>query len=120
MGCLRERFLVVDDFLADGRAREMRADVDAHFANPAQHSPQMHQVWNYWHVPGSYTYLRTAPEKVIAPEKVAAFGEALRSWSATNLGLAAVTWPYLSLYVPGCRRACIMIRSMAGWATSIH
>src|SRR3954468_20135254 len=102
MDCLRERFLVVDDFLADGRAREMRADVDAHFANPAQHSPQMHQVWNYWHVPGSYTYLRTSPEKVIGGEKVGQFVNALRDWSAINLGLAGVTWPYLSLYVPGC------------------
>jgi hypothetical protein len=30
------------------------------------------------------------------------FVTALRAWSAANLGLAAVTWPYLSLYVPGC------------------
>jgi hypothetical protein len=59
-------------------------------------------VWNYWHVPGSYTYLRTSPEKVIARDKVERFVERLRTWAAMNLGLAGITWPNLSLYVPGC------------------
>ena len=100
--CVRERFLIVDDFLPADEADGMRADIDGHFASPSQHQPATHQVWNYWHVPGSYTYLRTTPEKVIGQPKVAAFVKALRSWAAENLGLAAVTWPYLSLYVPGC------------------
>ncbi|MFL6721589.1 MAG: hypothetical protein ACJ8FT_07275 [Sphingomonas sp.] len=100
-GCLRERFLVVDDFLPHDDSLSMRGDIDAHFGNPGNHDPS-HQVWNYWHVPGSYTYLRTTPEKVIAREKVEAFMEALQTWAAWNLGLGGVTWPYLSLYVPGC------------------
>jgi hypothetical protein len=101
-GCVRERFLVVDGFLADEHAGSMREDIDAHFANPGQHQADTHQVWNYWHVPGSYTYLRTAPEKVIAREKVEQFVSGLRNWAARNLGLAGITWPYLSLHVPGC------------------
>jgi hypothetical protein len=101
-GCVRERFLVVDDFLPAEQSTAMREDIDAHFANPSNHLPATHQVWNYWHVPGSYTYLRTTPEKVIAQQKVGAFVAALRDWAARNLGLAGVTWPYLSLYVPGC------------------
>ena len=80
----------------------MRQDIENHFSNPEQHSADVHQVWNYWYVPGSYTYLRTTPEKVIAREKVDHFVESLRTWSAVNLGLAGITWPYLSLYVPGC------------------
>ena len=48
-------------------AREMRRDIDTHFSAPEQHRADTHQVWNYWFVPDSYTYLRTAPEKVIAP-----------------------------------------------------
>jgi hypothetical protein len=99
---VRERFVVVDDFLPEEDGLSMRADIEKHFSNPARHSPPIHQVWNYWYVPGSYTYLRTAPEKVIAREKVENFVERLRIWSAQNLGFAAVTWPYLSLYVPGC------------------
>ena len=102
--CLTERFMVVDGFLPLDHARSMREDVDDHFSNPHRHRPDVHQVWNYWHVPGSYTYLRTTPEKVIAREKVQAFVDALRTWAATNLGLAMVTWPYLSLYVPGCEQ----------------
>jgi hypothetical protein len=100
--CVRERFIVVDDFLPEEDGLSMRADIENHFSSPAQHTPPVHQVWNYWHVPGSYTYLRTSPEKVIAREKVEFFVETLRAWSALNLGFAAVTWPYLSLYVPGC------------------
>jgi len=100
--CVRERYLIVDDFLPADEAGGMRADIENHFANPGQHQPGTHQVWNYWHVPGSYTYLRTTPEKVVEQAKVARFVDTLRNWAADNLGLAAVTWPYLSLYVPGC------------------
>ena len=100
--CLRERFLVIDGFLPEQQGLDMRADVDAHFSNPSNHQASTHQVWNYWHVPGSYTYLRTTPEKVIERAKVQAFVEALGNWAALNLGLAGITWPYLSLYVPGC------------------
>jgi hypothetical protein len=100
--CLRERFLVIDGFLPEQQGVDMRDDIDAHFGNPSGHEAATHQVWNYWHVPGSYTYLRTTPEKVIARPKVEAFVEALGNWAALNLGLAGITWPYLSLYVPGC------------------
>jgi hypothetical protein len=101
-GCVRERFVIVDDFLPAEHGAAMREDIDAHFSNPGDHLPATHQVWNYWHVPGSYTYLRTTPEKVIALQKVEAFVTALRNWAGLNLGLAGLTWPYLSLYVPGC------------------
>jgi hypothetical protein len=100
--CLRERFLVIDGFLPEKQGLGMREDIDAHFSNPSNHQASTHQVWNYWHVPGSYTYLRTTPEKVIDRAKVQAFVEALGNWAALNLGLAGITWPYLSLYVPGC------------------
>ena len=100
--CIRDRFVVVDEFMPADESLAMRADIDAHFANPFYHAPQTHQVWNYWHVPGSYTYLRTSPEKVIELRKVEAFVAALRNWTATKLGLGRVTWPFLSMYVPGC------------------
>ncbi len=102
--CVRERFVIVDDFLSGDESGSMRDDIDAHFSNPAQHLPDTHQVWNYWHVPGSYTYLRTTPEKVIARAKVESFVDALRNWAAREVGLAAVTWPCLSLYIPGCQQ----------------
>ena len=96
---------VVDDFLPAELAAAMRQDIDAHFAEPGAHRADTHQVWNYWHVPELYTYLRTNPEKVIGRDHVASFVAALRAWSTAALGMGNVTWPYLSLYVAGCRQA---------------
>lgn len=100
--CLTERYLVVDGFLKADLAAAMRADIDDHFANPYQHKSERHEAWNYWHVPGTYNYLRTTPEKVIAKAKVEAFVDQLRLFAAVRLGFASVTWPFLGLYVPGC------------------
>jgi hypothetical protein len=96
--------IAVDGFLPANLALEMRRDIETHFATPEKHRPETHQVWNYWFVPESYTYLRTAPEKVIERGRIEAFHKALRDWSIATLGLANVTWPYLSLYVSGCRQ----------------
>jgi len=96
--------IVVDGFLQPDLALEMRRDIEVHFAKPEEHHAETHQVWNYWFVPDSYTYLRTAPEKVIERARVEAFRNALREWSIAMLGMANVTWPFLSLYVSGCRQ----------------
>src|SRR5437763_9342185 len=96
--------VVTDGFLPAELALQMRRAIDEHFANPQSHRPETHQVWNYWFVPELYTYLRASPERVIGQEGAAAFYEALRRWSIATLGMANVTWPYLSLYVPGCRQ----------------
>ncbi|HTR88352.1 MAG TPA: hypothetical protein VMI56_27975 [Reyranella sp.] len=98
-------YIVVDDFLPLELAQSMRADIDAHFGTPDKHRPEAHQIWNYWYVPNTYTYLRTQPEKVIEHGKVDAFLTALRDWSIAQLGMSDVTWPYLSLYIPGCNQA---------------
>ena len=54
----------VENFLPNDLARDMRAAVDAHFAEPYKQTAE-HQVWNYWYVPDMYTFLRTSPDKVI-------------------------------------------------------
>ena len=101
---MSQPFMVCDNFLKPELAQAMRADIEAHFAEPMKHTPQTHQVWNYWYVPELYTYMRTLPEKVIQRDKVERFVNALRGWSALNLGLGNVSWPFLSLYVTGCRQ----------------
>jgi hypothetical protein len=95
-------YTVIDDFFAE--AQDLRAGIDAHFAEPAKHRPESHQVWNYWHVPGLYTYLRTSPEKVLPRALVERFIAKLRALALYRFGLADVTWPYLSLYVAGCQQ----------------
>src|SRR5215472_8558788 len=96
--------IVVDDFLPSELALAMRQDIDAHFATPHLHKAETHQVWNYWFVPELYSYLRTAPEKVISHRHVSAFHASLSEWSTARLGMTEVTWPYLSVYVDGCRQ----------------
>jgi hypothetical protein len=95
---------VADDFLPAELALAMRADIDAHFAEPAAHRTEIHQIWNYWFVPELYTYRRTSPEKVIRRDRVESFVATLQAWASLTLGMGGVTWPYLSLYVNGCRQ----------------
>jgi hypothetical protein len=97
-------YLILDDFLPGEDAVAMRRQIDAHFADPQNHTPDRHQVWNYWHVPGLYTYLRTVPDKVIDAALVERFMRGLTIWAEYMLGLGHVTRPYLSLYVDGCEQ----------------
>lgn len=101
---LSSHLIVVDDFLPSAAAVAMRRAIDDHFANPASHNPQTHQLWNYWYVPGLYTYFRTQPEKVIARELVNAFMGTLQNYGRVHLGMDRLDWPYLSMYVHGCRQ----------------
>jgi hypothetical protein len=100
----RRSLHVIDDFLPEALAGAMRAGIEAHFGTPALHSAECHQVWNYWFVPDGYAYLRSNPEKVFDRGLAEGFMAALSAWSGLHLGLPGVTWPYLSLYIPGCRQ----------------
>ena len=97
-------YAVIDDFLSEELALAMRNDIESHFAAPDRHRAETHQIWNYWFVPELYTYLRTIPEKIIAPTSVDQFIARLKNWSTGYCGMAEVTRPYLSLYVPGCHQ----------------
>ena len=41
----QDTYLVVDDFMPQADADAMRAAIEAHFANPAQHAPATHMIW---------------------------------------------------------------------------
>jgi hypothetical protein len=104
-GAMRAPFEIFDDFLLDHEAEALRAPIDLHFSEPHQHRYDSHFIWNYWHVPGLYTYLRALPEQVIPYDLVASFHDVLTRWAGDMLGLAQVTWPMLSLYVDGCSQS---------------
>ena len=95
-------FATVESFLPLGEAQAMRAAAEAHFQTPHQHKPDTHFVWNYWHVPGIYTYLRAQPERVLGHALASLFHQKLSHWAKQTLGMGHVTWPMLSLYVDGC------------------
>lgn len=101
---LRAPHMAVDEFLPRSVADEMRGAIDAHFEEPYRHRSDTHQIWNYWYVPDLYTYLRTRPEKVIPPALAKRFHDALSHWARETLGMAGVTWPFLSLYIDGCQQ----------------
>jgi hypothetical protein len=61
-------------------------------------------IWNYWHVPGMYTYLRSLPEKILGMELSRNFHEAPTGFAVQYLGMNGITWPYISIYVHGCRQ----------------
>ena len=82
-GWARAPAAVFDDFLPKDLAEAMRADIDAHFAKPEAHRPDTHQVWNYWFVPESYTYLRTLPE-TDQGRSIQCFHDDLASMGARN------------------------------------
>jgi hypothetical protein len=92
---------VVADFCPE--AGSLREGIESHFADPYTAGPA-HQVWDYWYVPDSYTYLRTAPEKVIEIERVDHFIDQLKRFALRRLGMDTITWPFLSLYVEGCKQ----------------
>ena len=83
------------------------ADLRRHFearVGPERVATENRFVWDYWHIPGQYTYFRTLALNVIPPSLLAEFTEALRAWGRTNLGADRVTMPWLSFYVEGCRQ----------------
>jgi hypothetical protein len=96
--------MVVDNFLPADLATSMRSDIDSHFATPFKQRPDTHQIWNFWFVPGQYTYFRTQPEKIVRRASVEQFARLLREWSTETLGLAKLYWPFLSMYISGCRQ----------------
>lgn len=101
---LRAHYYVVDDFLPIDVADAMRLDIEAHFGKPRTHRPETHQIWNYWFVPNLYIYFRTRPLKIFKREFFDHFAASLQSWASETLGMSAVTHPFFSLYVDGCRQ----------------
>jgi hypothetical protein len=90
---------VVDDFAPE--VRGLRRVFDERFADPRRAGGDRF-VWDWWHVPGQYTQLRTpAWEYFPAPLYRAIHGR-LVAWGRTHLGCHDISPPWLSLYVDGC------------------
>mmetsp|Transcript_33912 Transcript_33912/g.85372 ORF Transcript_33912/g.85372 Transcript_33912/m.85372 type:complete len:390 (-) Transcript_33912:69-1238(-) len=94
---------VVDGFLAGTAAEDLRGVFDAHHAEPRR----VHEyrfVWDYWHVPGQYTLLRTPAADYFPKEQYDDLEAALLTYARRELGCAGVTPVWLSCYVDGCRQ----------------
>jgi len=93
--------IIVNRFAPE--ATGLRAVFDSRFAEPRDtHSDRF--VWDYWHVPGQYTALRTPAWTYFPRPLYAQFHNRLVAWGRTHLGCHDVSPPWLSLYVEGCRQ----------------
>jgi len=93
--------IVVDRFAPE--AVELRRSFDAKFEDPRRARGDRF-VWDYWHVPGQYTALRT-PAWTYFPKPVyEQFHRRLVTWGRETLGCHDVSPPWLSLYIEGCRQ----------------
>jgi hypothetical protein len=85
------------------RAQQLRDHFEER-VGPSRVGSESRFVWDYWHIPGQYTYFRTPALNIIPPSLLAGFTTALRAWGRQHLGTERVTVPWLSFYIEGCRQ----------------
>jgi hypothetical protein len=84
-------------------AEKLRAVFDARFAEPRSTRGDRF-LWDYWHVPGQYTALRTPAWTYFPRPLYAQLHNRLVAWGRSQLGCHDISPPWLSLYVEGCRQ----------------
>jgi len=104
MECVRDPFLIIDEFLPTNVANDLRGKLEDHFNYPERHQADTHQIWNYWFIDGLYTYHRTLPHKVFGHDLANQFQSAVEAWAKQQLGMTRLPPPYLSMYIDGCRQ----------------
>ena len=95
------RMLTAPDFF--DRAGKLRRHFEE-LVGPSRNTEDSRFVWDYWHIPGQFTYFRTPALGAVPPTLLAHFTEALRIWGKEHLGATRVTVPWLSYYIEGCRQ----------------
>lgn len=95
------RSLVSQDLAA--HATPLRAHFDKRFAEPRKARGDRF-VWDYWHVPGQYTALRTPAWEYFPKATYERWHRDLVAWGREHLGCHDISPPWLSVYVEGCRQ----------------
>jgi hypothetical protein len=85
------------------RAAELRAVFDERFAD-VRSTRADRFVWDYWHVPDQYTFLRTPAWEYFPEDLYRDFHESIVLWGRRTLGCWDVSPPWLSCYVEGCEQ----------------
>jgi hypothetical protein len=92
---------IVDHFAPETAA--LREVFDDRFADP-RGTRDDRFVWDYWHVPGQYTALRTPAWQYFPTKLYERFHRRLVAWGREHLGCHDISPPWLSCYVDGCRQ----------------
>lgn len=95
--------LTVDGFLGKAASQSLRGEFDARFADPRQ-ADAGRFVWDYWHVPGQYTLLRTPAYHYFSQPLWKTVHARLQDWGRKNLGCHDISPPWMSCYVEGCHQ----------------
>jgi len=93
--------VIVDRFAPEARA--LRDVFDERFAEPRRARGDRF-VWDWWHVPGQYTHLRTPAWSYFPRALYERFHRRLVAWGREVLGCHDISPPWLSCYVDGCRQ----------------
>ena len=93
--------LTVDNFALE--APLLRQVFDERFEEPRSTRSDRF-VWDWWHVPGQYTALRTPAWTYFPKDIYEAFHRRLVAWGRETLGCHDISPPWLSCYVDGCRQ----------------
>jgi hypothetical protein len=93
--------VIVDKFAPEARA--LRSTFDERFADPRSTRGDRF-MWDWWHVPGQYTALRTPAWTYFPRKTYEAFHRRLVAWGRATLGCHDISPPWLSCYVDGCRQ----------------
>jgi hypothetical protein len=93
--------VIVDRFAPEAEA--LRAVFDERFAEPRRARGDRF-VWDWWHVPGQYTHLRTPAWTYFPRALYERFHRRLVAWGRQTLGCHDISPPWLSCYVDGCRQ----------------
>lgn len=98
---MQKSVLTVDGFFQG--ANELRSHFEERFQNPREARGDRF-IWDWWHVPGQYTALRT-PAYHFFPQKLyQRFHNELVWWGRRTLGCHDISPPWMSCYVDGCRQ----------------
>jgi 2OG-Fe(II) oxygenase superfamily len=93
--------MTVDDFLPN--ADEMRRYFEERLGDLGS-MRKGRFVWDYWHVPNQYTYIRTFAREFFPTDVYRGFMDRLLGWGRETLGCTKVFDPWLSYYIDGCRQ----------------
>lgn len=110
---MKRGLLTVPGFAPEAAA--LRAHFDRRFANPKVGDAGRF-VWDFWHVPGEYTHLRTPAWLYFPRPLYQRFHQRLVWWGRRTLGCHDVSPPWLSVYVDGCAQAPHVDAPHGPWA----
>lgn len=79
------------------------------------HSPDRFQ-WDWWHLPGRYTHLRTPAARFFSESAMATLTARLQAYGREHLGCQELSPIWLSLYVEGCEQRLHADRPHGPWA----